>query len=101
MKSLLKNDYNAATYKGCLSTKKIKKISIPKGRIGIEIKDTDDGYFVNEILDDCKIKNRINVGNQLVKLNNIFLNQLSLEEVQLLFIKNQNYKRVFGIYVNS
>ena len=101
MTSLLKNDYNAATHKDCLSTKKIKKISIPKGRIGMEIEDTDDGFVVNKILDDCKIKEKLNVGDQLVKLNNTLLSKLSLEEVQLLFIKNQNSKRTLGIYLNS
>lgn len=101
MTSLLKNDYNAKTYKNCLSTKKAKKISIPKGRIGMELEDTDDGFFVNKMLDDCKIKKKINVGDQLVKLNNTLLSKLSLEEVQLLFIKNQNSKRTVYIYVNS
>lgn len=101
MASLLKNDYNAAAHKDCLSTKKIKKISIPKGRIGMEIEDTEDGFFVNKFLDDCKIKKKLNLGDQLVKLNNTLLSKLSLEEVQLLFIKNQNSKRTLGIYMNS
>jgi len=101
MASLLKNDYNAAAHKDCLSTKKIQKISIPKGKIGMEIEATDDGFFVNKMFDDCKIKKKISVGDQLVKLNYTLLGKLSLEEVQLLFIKNQNCRRIVGIYVNS
>ena len=67
----------------------------------MEIEDTDDGFFVNKMLDGCKIKKRINVGDELVKLNNTILKDLSLEEVQLLFIKHQDSKRILGIHVNS
>lgn len=58
MVSLLKNDYNAVTHKNCLSTKKIKNISIPKGRVGMEIEYTNNGFVVNKFLDGCKIKKK-------------------------------------------
>ena len=57
--------------------------------------------MIQRYKDDCKIKEKLNVGDQLVKLNNTLLSKLSLEEVQLLFIKNQNSKRTLGIYLNS
>jgi C-terminal processing protease CtpA/Prc len=96
MSSLLKEDYNAKYSKEFY--RHLKKIRVPKGKLGLHLEYTDEGLIIGDYSPDCKIKNLINIGDEVVRLNGVNLKDMSLDEAQLLFLNKQNCKRVIHIF---
>ncbi len=92
MSSLLQEDYNAINYNVNYYTK--LEIDLPKGNLGVEL---EKGKFftVVEIYEKSKVKDILKKGEDILKkgdeifsLNDIILEDKTVDEVELLFYKN-------------
>lgn len=96
MSVLLNNDHNAINYSDFFQNR--IKLSVPKGRLGIELEKIDDRYQIVKVHENSKIKKRLNVGDIIIKLNDVELNDKDVDEVRMLFLKQTSSKRVLTIY---
>lgn len=96
MSGLLNNDHNAINYSDFFENR--IKVSVPKGRLGIELEKIDGKYQIIKILENSKIKKLLNIGDIIIKLNDVELNDKDVEETQVLFLKQIASKRVLTIY---
>ena len=85
MSSLLQEDYNAINYNSNYYTK--IEIDLPKGNLGVEL---EKGKFftVVEIYEKSKVKDILKKGDEIFSLNDIILEDKTVDEVELLFYKN-------------
>lgn len=85
MSSLLQEDYNAINYNVNYYTK--LEIDLPKGNLGVEL---EKGKFftVVEIYEKSKVKDILKKGDEIFSLNDIILEDKTVDEVELLFYKN-------------
>ena len=73
MSSLLQEDYNAINYNSNYYTK--LEIDLPKGNLGVEY-------------EKSKVKDILKKGDEIFSLNDIILEDKTVDEVELLFYKN-------------
>ena len=85
MSSLLQEDYNAINYNVNYYTK--LEIDLPKGNLGVEL---EKGKFFTdvEIYEKSKVKDILKKGDEIFSLNDIILEDKTVDEVELLFYKN-------------
>ena len=84
MSSLLQEDYNAINYNSNYYTK--LEIDLPKGNLGVEL---EKGKFFTVVIDGkSKIKDILKKGDEIFSLNDIILEDKTVDEVELLFYKN-------------
>ena len=84
--ALLSNDYNAEYYKTYYQTKKI--INLPKGKIGFEIQLINDIPVIVKISNNCKIKNKLHIGDEIYSINGVSLIGISIEDIEFAFYKD-------------
>jgi hypothetical protein len=94
MSSLLEKDYNAINHQDFYDNRIV--IELPQGKLGIEL-EKKKYYTIIDIYKNSKLKNIVNIGDELFTLNNELLEEKTTEEVELLFLKNIISKRVLII----
>lgn len=94
MSSLLEKDYNAINHQDFYDNRIV--IELPQGKLGIEL-EKKKYYTIIDIYKNSKLKNIVNIGDELFTLNNELLDGKTTEEVELLFLKNIISKRVLII----
>lgn len=94
MNNLLKNDYNNKHYSLELNTTKyIDDIDLPNGYLGLILtKEDDDCYYVNDFEETSSVKDILKIGDLIISINGILLNNYDPQGICKLFENKTNRK---------